>query len=86
MTDDVLRTSPRAAGTLLWWGDGVRALRIWIRILGMDRAPAGSIGEVMVRGLVRAAVAVALAPALALVELLSQCAHGWMRRAGVVWW
>lgn len=84
MTDDVLRTSPRAAGTLLWWGDGVRALRIWIR--GMDRAPAGSIGEVMVRGLARLALAVVLAPVMAFAELLGQCTYSWLRRAGAVWW
>jgi len=67
-------------------GDGVRALRIWIQILGMDRAPAGSAGEVIVRGLASAAVALALAPVRALAELLSQCARGCLHRAGVMWW
>lgn len=84
--DDVLMTPPRIAGSLRWVGDGVRALRIWIEVLGMDRARAGSAAEVVVGGLLRLLVAIVLAPLRALADLLGRGARAWLSRSGVLWW
>ena len=76
-------TGPRSA--IGWLVEGARAIRVWIILLGMDRASPGGRWRVVALGAARLLALALAAPVAAIFDGLQETVRRWLARRVVGW-